>query len=208
MKHLLLPLGMACCLASCTTPSSRTAAHLAGLTISQIAAYEQEMDDKINAEEAYYATQGDNLVELQSFKSMEANGEVEDGALVRRRGIYQRINIQANRDGIALVDKTLAQGTPITRANLMLYVSQGITDDTQNIEKAINGRRQIRKELLGSLVDLDAGKANLEEARKALTELREKKSTFAQLRELVKFGRLVKEKLDADKEKEKEKKSS
>lgn len=199
MKHLFLPLGMACCLASCTTPSSRTASHLASLTIGQIAAYEQEMDDKINAEHAYYATQGDNLAELQSFKPMEVNGEAEDGVLARRQGIYQRINIQANRDGISLVDKTLAQGTPITRANLMQYVSQGIEKDTQNIEKAINSRRQIRKELLGNLVELNAGKANLEEARKALLELREKNGTYAELRELVRFGRLVKKKLDADK---------
>jgi hypothetical protein len=186
MKPSALCILLACLLSACA--SRRAVSSLADHTISEIAVYEQALEDKINAEEGYYQAQSAKLAELQSSSSMTVH-QKQSGAQARQGLVMLRIEGQAHRESISLIDKLLAQPVPATRSAIMQYVSEGIAEDQGSIEKGVRARREVRETLLKNLAELDADKETLEEAREALVQLREKKSFWNRLKDFISFAK-------------------
>ena len=189
-------------LASCT--SSKTANHLAATTISELAAYEKSVEDKINAEKGFYREQSAKLIELQGYSVLpkvpaaqavpqQPSGETakSDPAADRIRSSlpYLRITTASERDAVVAIDKILGQGTPTARSAFMSYISDGVVSDGAQVEQAVQSRQLLDASVTANLANLDSGKSNLATAREALTQTIQKKSFFARLKDALSFGK-------------------
>lgn len=265
-------------LVSCT--SSRVASDLAGKTIAEIAAYEQELENKIEVESSFYKAQAKKLRELegsfdlpdpkdamkakadaaeaddiQQMKKLDediaklenapavakasgadktkaaadlelakrrraaleenkeagkthtdaagspdaASAAVEDvDAKVLRSLAYLRIAHSTETGAVAAVDSLREQGGATARTVLVKYLQAGLAEDSAAIEKAVAARQAVEQELLKNLAALEAGKERLETAREALADLRKKKSKLKRVKEIIEFGKEVREKMDAN----------
>jgi hypothetical protein len=128
-----------------------------------------------------------------------ASAAVEDvEAKVRRSLAYLRIAHSTEAGAVAAVDSLLEQGVPTARTALVKYLQAGLEEDSAAIEKAVAARQAVEQELLTNLAALEAGKERLETAREALADLRKKKSKLNQVKEIIEFGKEVREKMDAN----------
>lgn len=110
-------------------------------------------------------------------------------ARLRKSLPYLHISMASERDVVVAIDKVLGQGTPAARSALMSYVSDGVTNDNAQVEKAVLSRQLLDASVMANLAKLDSGKSNLNAAREALTQTIQKKSFFARMKDALSFGK-------------------
>lgn len=117
----------------------------------------------------------------------------EEGLKIRSSLAYLRIAHASNRDAYALVDELLTSGTPAARSSLMDYLTDGIAEDAQAIERSTANRQRLESEVVKNLAKLEGGKQNLKKAREALVELKKDKTTLDHLKNVLKFGKAARD---------------
>ena len=181
-------LALAACFAGCAADD--TARRLAATTARQLADYEKQVERKIAAESALYRNQA---VRLSAIESNELQVEPESKVPAKRLFATMRIEAQASADAIRAWDKFVASGSAQPRTMIVDELSKGSAADKAAIAEAVEARRRMQDEFLGSMRKLNSQKAKIQAARKQLESLAKKPGTGKALRDAIEFGISVRE---------------
>ena len=163
---LVCPLGMA----ACTT--SQSAQELALATLKATAAYENEIDKKINAEKQFYEAQLGNIRSALGGVPLEENLSAKDREKeLRKTWLYGNIRTNAARAGRLTAGKIMSQPPPLSAGLMIEFLEKGLKEDVEAIAQARAKQEELTRQLVTSLAPVKKQKNRLSAIRKGLAIL-------------------------------------
>lgn len=178
--------------------ADRDARQLAIHVIQDTVKYEAEVDKKITAEKTFYREQQARIRAALIGKA-KITAIDEETNEIRQTLIYGRIRTDAERDARLTADEIVSSNPPRLIGHIIDYLVKGLKEDQAFCLDISERQRRLSENLLASLEKLDQQKENLKNVRKRLTVLATQPDIYAQLNEIVEFGKAVEEQMSKEK---------
>ena len=194
-QTILLGIAIAAGTAACSGCGDTAARQLATDTLQTTVVYEKDINDKVNAEKGFYATQHDNLIQ-PLFGYVPVDQRTSIGAAVSNTSdfsvteslYYGTIVVSAQRDGVLLADKIITSNDKGSLTPLFAYLDDGVKQERDTYNALVQRQVQLSIHLSSGLSQLNAQTAKLDAVRQQLVALSQKQSTNAQLQQLIELG--------------------
>ena len=170
LQRLILSLVCTLGMAACT--ASQSAQELALATLKATAAYENEIDKKINAERQFYEAQLGNIRSALGGVLLKENLSPEDrDNELRKTWLYGHIRTNTARAGRLTAGKILSQDRPLTAGLMIEFLEKGLKEDVEAIAQVRAKQEELTRQLVTSLAPVKKQKNRLSAIRKGLTTL-------------------------------------
>ena len=190
MRRLLLLL---CCFGfiGCGDAASR---QLAADTLKTVDAYKTDVDNKIQAENAFYSTQAANI-EDRLFGCPDCSPEIT----AEQSLYYNDLVVAQQREAVLLADKMINGGDKTTVTDTITYIDNGIKYEADLRKSMLTRQAKLHADLTQGLVKIQNQSNNLEIVRSQMLSLSTEPGTTDQLKALFELGKGVRDKIQADK---------
>jgi hypothetical protein len=202
----LLYIQLVCVLLACGCAADRQARTLAVRVDQDIAAYENAIDAKVNAENKFYRDQletirqylgGNSAITIGTNTSPSNYANLTDEGRVQKTLPFGRIITHAEHGARIESEKLIAaQKDPPVMATIIAYVGDGLNEEQSDYLDFLERQRQLADSFNSSLAKIDEQKQKLASVRKRLASLAVKPSTASQFQALFAFGEAVRNELN------------
>ncbi len=194
MRRLFL---LAWCLVfvGCGDAASR---QLAADTMKTVDAYKTDVDNKIQAENAFYSTQEANI-EDRLFGCPDCNPEIPaDESLY-----YNDLVVTQQREAVLLADKMINAGDKAIVTDSITYIDNGIKYEADLRKSMLTRQAKLHADLTQGLVKIQDQSNNLEIVRSQMLSLSTEPGSTDQLKALFELGKGVRDEIQSDKSQKK-----
>jgi hypothetical protein len=173
-------------LAGCgDTAAQKLAADTAAIT----AGYEKQVKDKVNAENAFYATQRQNLIESLAGYRPSYNGTLPATPDVKESIYYLSIKTNAQRDALIAADNIATGKSEKILTPTIEYVDNGVTEEQQLYASLSTREGELNTQLTQGIKPLDEQTNRLATVRSQLVSLSQPLSEWDQLQQAINVGK-------------------
>lgn len=177
------------------TAAQKLAADSASTTV----AYEKQVDNKITAENGFYAAQRDNLIRALMGYQPDALGFSTSNVVVVNSIYYGTVVVSAERDARVTAEAIATSNGQKVMGPVLQYLDAGVNEE-QGLYTGLSEREtQISERLTQGLTPLNEQKAKLETIRARLVTLSQPLSDKDQMQQLVDLGKATQKILKSEK---------
>jgi len=175
-----------------------TAQKLAADSVSVTVAYERQVDNKITAENGFYAAQRDNLVRALMGYHPDASGFSTSHDVVD--SIYYGAVVASGERDARVTAETIAtsNGQKVMGPTLQ-YLDAGVNEERGLYSSLSEREAQLSEKLTQGLTPLNEQRAKLETVRGRLVTLSQPLSNKDQMQQLVDLGKATQKILKSEK---------
>ena len=171
--------------------------------------YENIVDEKVQAEKAFYKKQSMNMndILLGQSKFVDITVGVNGGTAttnVEKTFMYGRNRVAMERDARIAAENYVIEGTN-TFQTIINFVDEGVAKENKVYLEVFQRQNKLKKDLIADLEKIDQQKEQLAKIRKQLTILATKPSVKDEGENLVKLGQAIQNSMSEEGKKSKAK---
>ena len=176
------------------TASQKLAADSTSITV----AYEKQVDNKITAENGFYAAQRENLIRALMGYHPDASGFSTSHDVVNSI-YYGTVVVSGERDARLTAETIATSNGQKVMGPVVQYLDAGVNEE-QGLYSSLSERQaQLSEKLTEGLTPLNEQKAKLETVRANLVTLSQPLSNENQMRQLADLGKATQKILKSEK---------
>jgi hypothetical protein len=176
-----------------------TAQKLAADEAALTAAYEKQVDNKVTAETAFYATQRENLIEsLVGYRS-DTPGSFSTSPNVRDSIYFGMIMVNAERDARVSAEDIVASNGQKVMGPTLQYIETGVKEEQGSYAELSQKQAELGVKLSEGLKTLNEQKSELETVRSKVVMLSQPLSSRDQVQQLIDLGKATQKILQSEK---------
>lgn len=190
MRRLLL-LVWCFVLVGCGDAASR---QLAADTMKTVDAFKTDVDNKIQAEKAFYSTQEAN-VEDRLFGCPDCTPKIP----AEESLYYNDLVVTQQREAVLLADKLINSGDKTIVTDAITYVDNGVRYEADLRTSLLTRQAKLHTDLTQGLVKIQDQSNNLEIVRSQMLSLSTEPGSTEQLKALYELGKGVRDEIQSGK---------